>query len=189
MVFADKMHDIIEVLENDGVIIYPTDTIWGLGCNVFSQKAIEKIYKIKERVPDNPFVLLVSSIDMAKNYIERIHPRIETLLSYHEHPLTVVFPKAKNLPSFATAKNGSVAMRITNEIFSKTVIDLLGFPLVSTSANISGRPFPNCFEEIEPDLLEKVDYICKHGRNNPDLASPSVIITYKEDGELIFLRE
>lgn len=188
MVFADKMRDLISVLENDGVIVYPTDTIWGLGCSVFSKKALDKIYKIKGRRPDKPFVILCSNISMLKKYVDRIHPRIETLLAYHTRPITIVYPKAKNLPDFAISDDGSVAIRIATDPFSKTLVDLLGGPIVSTSANVSGEPFPTRFDEINPIVLHQADYVCFHNRSKSGTGKPSVIASYDKKGELIFIR-
>jgi L-threonylcarbamoyladenylate synthase len=188
MVFADKMHDVIRVLENDGVIVYPTDTIWGLGCSVFSQKGIESIHTIKGRRSNKPFVVLCSSIKMAKSYVESMHPRIETLLFYHSQPLTIVYPQARELPEFAIAEDGSVAIRITQDEFSKTIIDLLGNPIVSTSANVSGEPFPKSFDDINPNILNQADYVCFHKRHIKANTGPSVVASYDKKGELIFLR-
>ena len=188
MVFADKMHDIIGVLENDGVIIYPTDTIWGLGCSIFSEKALKKIQTLKGRISGDSTFLLCSSLEMLKKYVHRIHPRIETLLAYHERPLTIVYPKAKNLPSFAMSDDGSVAIRITTDPFSKTIIELLGSPLISTSANVEGNPTPSRYEDIDPSILRGSDYVCFHNRSAKYNDTPSVVASYDRKGELIFLR-
>ncbi len=188
MVFDDKMHDIIGVLENDGVILYPTDTIWGLGCNVFSEKGLNRIYNIKGRKPEKPFLLLASSIAMVKQYVDRMHPRIETLLVYHKKPLSIIYPKSKNLPPYAISSDGSVGIRITNDPFSKTVIDLLGNPIISTSANLSGQPFPESFSDINQEVVDQVDYVCRHKREIVEKNSPSIIASYDKKGELIFLR-
>ena len=189
MVFADKMHDIIRVLENDGVIVYPTDTIWGLGCSVMSRIALEKIYDIKKVESKKPFTLLCSNLSMLKKYVRRIHPRVETLLSYHERPLTIVYPQARNLPESVIAKDGSIPIRITTEIFSRTIIELLGCPIITTSASIMENQYPSSFSEIDSEVLQRADYVCHHNRSMKSEMSPSVIASYDKKGELIFLRD
>jgi len=97
----DNLEKIVDVLTTGGLVLYPTDTIWGIGCDATQQEAVQKIFDLKKRPNDKPFVLLVDSIEMLKNYVEHIHPRIETLLMYHTKPLTVVYDQAKNLPTIS----------------------------------------------------------------------------------------
>lgn len=188
MVFADKMHDVIRVLENEGVIVYPTDTIWSIGCSIFCKSALERIHKLKGRSHKDPFVLLCSNLEMLKKYVNRIHPRVETLLTYHERPLTIVYPEARNLPQHAIAANGSVAIRITTEPFSRTIIELLGCPIVSTSASFSDGIFPSSFEDIGTEILQEADYVCYHNRHLKSNKEPSIIASYDKKGELYFIR-
>lgn len=189
MFFPDRLEDIIPIIEAGGIIIYPTDTIWGIGGDAFNLETIRKINHIKKRPKTQNYILLVSSIEMLKKYVDRIHPRVETLLSIHKKPLTIVYPKAKNLPAHLVAENGSVAIRVIQEEFCKSLIERFGRPLISTSANFSGEPFPKNFEEINQKLLTKVDYIVKYRQSEKYLNDPSVIASYNHKGEFIFLRD
>ncbi len=184
----DNLELISEIIEQDGVILYPTDTIWGIGCSAVSEKAINKVISIKGRSPEKGFVVLVESIEMLKNFVESVHPKIETLLSHHKRPLTVVYPKAKNLCPLACAPDGSVAIRVVREEFCKELIWASGVPLISTSANISGSPYPGNYSEISSDILSAVDYVVKHRQNDIEKYEPSVIAKVTGKKELEFIR-
>lgn len=185
----DDTQQIKEILLNDGIILYPTDTIWGVGCDATNPVAIERIYNLKERDRSKPFVLLVSDIDMLKNYIEAGHPRMETLLSFHVRPLTVIYDKGKNLPANAVSGDGSVAIRIVKDVFCQQLISDLGRPLVASSANISGQPFPANFGEVSSEVIQGVDYVVNHRRDDKTVSEPSVIVKCTPKGELVFIRE
>ncbi len=183
----DSIQNIIDALSSGRVILYPTDTIWGLGCDINSLEAIYKIYDIKKRPLHKPFIVLVSDIDMLKNYVKDIHPRIETLLLYHKRPLTIIYKNAKNVPDILT-KNGSIAIRIVKEPMIAKIIKLFGKAIVSTSANISDKPFPQNFATIDPQIIKAVDYIFKYKQGDYSEAIPSVIATYNKNGKLKFFR-
>ena len=189
MQFFDDLDDISNILKDDGVVIHPTDTIWGLACSSRSIVGIERMYKIKDRPKDQKFLLLVNSIEMLKEYVERLHPRIETLLMHHQKPLTLIHPRAINLPDILIADGGTVAVRYVMHEFTQSIIDKLGCPLVSTSANFRANPYPNIYEEIDPLLLDRVDYVARQERTNTKAGQPSVIAKYSENGELDFIRE
>ncbi len=186
---SEPLSDICAVLERGGSILYPTDTIWGIGCDATNASAIEKIYEVKQRDPNKPLSLLANSIEMVKEYVEELHPRVETLLSHHTRPLTVVYNKAKNLPSNLLPDDGSIAIRIATDGYCQALIEKLGKPIVTTSANLSGEPFPTHFGEISSAIISGVDYISKSGRQNREPGQPSVIIKVSENGEIVFLRE
>ncbi len=188
MLFDDKLSDIIRTLERDGVLLHPTDTVWGLACSVYSKEAIEKIYSIKKRERSQPLLLLVDSLEMLKKYVPHIHPRVETLLHFHKTPLTVIYPNVKLIPPFARAGDNSVAIRIIQDAYCNQIIKLLGNPLISTSANISGRPFPKSYSDISQCLIEKVDFVSMYKRKEQVSSKPSVLIKYNQDGEINFLR-
>lgn len=184
----DKLENISSIIENDGVILYPTDTIWGIGCSAKSDIAIQKIIDLKGRKPEKGFVVLVESIEMLKNYIGSIHPRIETLLFHHHRPITVIYPRAQNLSKLACAPDGSVAIRIVNDEFCKELIWASGLPLISTSANISGQKYPSHFGEIGSDIIQSVDYVVKYRQNDTSQTEPSVIIKMTNKKEFEFIR-
>ncbi len=188
MLFEDKLSDIIRTLENDGVLLHATDTVWGLACSALSEKAIDKIYRIKQRDKSKPILMLVDSLSMVKKHVPHIHPRIETLLHFHKKPLTIVYPEVKKLPSYALAKNKSAAIRITRDPYTNHLIKLLGCPLMSTSANISNEPFANSFKDVSQSIVDDVDFVSKHRKNEILNGKPSVMISYNKDGDLNFLR-
>lgn len=183
----DNFEYIIDLLNQGKVILYPTDTIWGLGCDALNTDAIKKIYKIKQREMDKPFIVLVSSIEMLKEYIKDIHPRLETLLLYHKRPLTIIYPKGKNIPSILM-KNEKIAIRVVKEPVIAKLIEIFGRPIVSTSANIAGTDFPKIFNEIDKKIIDAVDYTIKYKQYETVPGEPSVIATYNKKGKLKFLR-
>gem|GEM_PF-5017211 len=161
--FADEIDTVVHVLKGGGVVLMPTDTIWGLSCLAADPKAVERIQRIKGRTPDKPFILLVDSIEMLKQYVEDLPPRIENLLVYHERPITIVYPKGKNLPPHNIHVDGSVAIRICNEPFCKEVIRRLGQPSnlylryakqisPHPSSIVHRTPFANASQSYRGDL-------------------------------------
>ena len=179
---------IVGKLENGGLILYPTDTIWGIGCDATNAEAVERVFELKKRERANPFILLVSSIDMVKNYVEFVHPRVETLLAFHDRPLTIVYDQAVNLPQNVMAPNGSIGIRIVKDDFCRQLIEQFGRPIISTSANISDQPFPNHFGEISSTVIIGVDHVVKHRRMDKEMPGPSPVARIGADSELEFLR-
>ena len=188
MVYQDEINDICKLLKNDKVIICPTDTIWGLSCNVMSEEATRKIYSIKKRAIGKPFILLVSDLDMLKRYVIELHPRIETLLSHHNKPLTIIHSNPRSIPKYALATDGSIGIRIVKEECCQQIIMTLNAPLVSTSANYSDHPSPRNFTEIDQKLISEVDYTAQYMRDQNDLNDPSIIIKYDNEGQIEILR-
>ncbi|HHM21514.1 MAG TPA: threonylcarbamoyl-AMP synthase [Bacteroidetes bacterium] len=182
------LEPIITCLKNGGTILFPTDTIWGIGCDATRIEAVEKVFEIKKRDRHKPFVLLVSSVDMLKEYVEQVHPRVETLLAFHQRPLTIIYPKAKNLAPNACAADGSVAIRIVTDPFCQQLIASFAKPLVATSANIAGTPAPAHFGEISSSIIVGVNYVVKHRQMDKNMDQPSVIARIQPNGELEFIR-
>lgn len=180
---------LVDGILNGDTFLFPTDTIWGIGCDATNSMAVQRIYNLKRRVPEKPYVLLVSSIEMIKNYVHQIHPRIETLLLHHSRPLSVVYPNAINLPPISVAHDGSVAIRVVKDKFCQQLINAVGRPLVATSANISNQPFPGNFGEISSEILSGVDQVVKLRQDEKSINNPSVMITLDKQGEVIFLRK
>ena len=179
---------LVDGILNGDTFLFPTDTIWGIGCDATNAAAVQRIYDLKRRIPEKPYVLLVSSIEMIKDYVYQIHPRIETLLLHHKRPLSVVYPGAINLPPISIAEDGSVAIRVVQDAFCRELIDAVGRPLVATSANISGQPFPGNFGEISSEILSGVDQVVKLRQDEKKINNPSVLITIDQRGEIVFLR-
>ena len=188
MVYQNEIKDICKLLREDKVIICPTDTIWGLSCSVMSEFATKKIYKIKNRAIGKPFILLVSDLEMLQRYVVELHPRIETLLSHHKKPLTIIHDNPRFIPEYALAEDGSIGIRIVQDEYCQNIIKGLNAPLVSTSANYSGSDAPGNFREIEKKLIDEVDYTAMYKREEDKLHTPSVIIKYDTEGQLEILR-
>ncbi len=185
----EKFDEILTVIRNGEVILYPTDTIWGIGCDATNEKAVEKIIDIKSRRSDKGFVVLVDSIEMLKKFVKHVHPRVETLISFHERPLTVIYDEGKGVAKKVMGDDGSLAVRVVQDPFCRELIKQFGKPLVSTSANISGEPFPAHFGEISSEIFEKVDFVVKYKQDSKDQGEPSVIVRLNEQEELDFIRE
>lgn len=186
------MKNIIEealgVLNKKGTIIYPTDTIYGLGCDATNEKAVEKIYTIKNRPDSKSLIILVDGMEMLQEYVDTI-PRILTeFLKTATKPTTVIYNHPRGLAPNVIASDDSVAIRIVQNDFCQALIREFGKPIVSTSANISGNPAPASFDEIDPLLLNKADYIV----NLPAIETrktASQIIKLNHLGEIEFLRK
>lgn len=173
--FEDDLEQALAVLIDGGVILYPTDTIWGLGCDATNIEAISRIFEIKKRPTQNPFIILVHSEAMLLKYVEDVPEIAFELIENAKQPLTLIFPKAKNLPAIVCGQDGSIAIRVINEMFCKTLISTFKKPIVSTSSNISGEPNPAIFSEISTDIKKSVDYIIKYRQNDTTRNLPSTI--------------
>ncbi len=186
----EKFQEILNTLRHGGVILYPTDTIWGIGCDATNASAVDKISAIKGRTPDKGYVLLVDSLEMLKKHVGEVHPKVETLLSYHTRPLTIIYDESYGVASNVLAPDKSVGIRIVQDAFCRELIAQFGKPLVSTSANQSGQPFPSHYGEISSDILEKVDMVVRFKQDNKERGEPSVIARFNHEyEELDFLRE
>jgi L-threonylcarbamoyladenylate synthase len=185
----DDISEIANLLRNGGIICYPTDTIWGIGCDATNEAAIARVSALKGRPPEKGYVMLVSSIEMLKNYALKIPPRLETLLSFHQRPLTVIYERTSGLPAAAKAPDGSAAIRVTQDEFCRELIEALGAPLLSTSANKSGQPFPATFGGISSEILGAVDYVVKYRQDDKEPSEPSSIARLDRHQELEFIRE
>lgn len=188
MSFRKEIDEAVAELRNGGIILYPTDTIWGVGCDACNETAVRKVFALKKRPIEKTAVLLVSSVEMLGHYVTDIHPKIYTLHDYHTRPVTVIYDHPQNLPAIHIAAEGTVAIRIVQDEFCKGLIDALGAPIVSTSANIGGEPFPSNFAEITDAVKEGVDYIVKYRQTDLEEREPSVIIKLSDKEEFDFLR-
>ncbi len=187
--FESELESLVGLLKEGKIILYPTDTIWGIGCDIHFSESVDRIFKIKKRSTAKSMILLVDSIDMLKRYVERVHPRIETLMSYHTRPLTVIYPRTKNLPDHVLAEDRSVAIRVCEDPFCKELIRRLDSPIISTSANFSNDDPPSNFAEIPEDLKSMVDYVVRYRQNDRTPNQPSTIIKYDKSGEFEVIRE
>lgn len=185
----DQLSKISTGLIAGDLILYPTDTIWGIGCDATNPLAVEKIFELKQRDRSKPFTILVSSIEMLRAYVREVHPRMDTLLSFHTRPLTVIYDQGIGLAHNAIGRDGSVAIRIVQDDFCKQLINSFGKPIVATSANISNRSFPGNFGEISSDVISGVNHVVRFRQEEKSLGEPSVLVKVEKNGEFVFLRE
>jgi len=175
-------------LSYNNIILYPTDTVWGLGCDATNEKAVEKIFAIKRRSESKSLVILVDSLIMLQNYVDNISDTIISFLKTSDKPTTVIYEHPKKLAKNVIAHNNTVAIRIVKDEFCKKLICTFGKPIVSTSANISDKPTPKSFKEIETSILDAVDYIVNL-RQNDKTQNPSMIVKLTEKDKIEVIRE
>jgi Sua5/YciO/YrdC/YwlC family protein len=149
----------IEVLKRGGIILYPTDTIWGIGCDATNENAVEKIYKIKKRQDSKSLIILASNIDMVCKYVKQIPEIAISLMEVNDKPMTIIYPDAIGLAKNAIAADGSIGIRVPNNEFCTKLITRFHKPIVSTSANISGEKAPKYYEDITDEIINAMDYI------------------------------
>jgi L-threonylcarbamoyladenylate synthase len=189
MNYNDEFKQCLEVLKKGGIILYPTDTVWGIGCDATNAAAVEKIFTIKSREENKSLLILVNGIDMMERYVRDV-PRIAyELAQVSEDPLTIIYPQGKNLAPGVCAPDGSVGIRICNDDFCSQLIDRFRKPIVSTSANTSGKPSPQFFAEIEKAITEKVDYVVKYRQEDRSKKSPSPVIKVNADSTVSIIRK
>ncbi|MBU2649894.1 MAG: threonylcarbamoyl-AMP synthase [Bacteroidetes bacterium] len=179
----------LEYLSKGKTILYPTDTIWGIGCDATNSRAVEKIYRIKRRVEKKSLIILLDSAVNLKNFVDIVPGIAYDLIENIETPLTIIFPVAKNLPKNVIASDKTIAIRVIRDEFCRELIRRFGKPIVSTSANISGEPNPILFNRISQEILDKVDYVVDLHRDRVSLNRPSRIIKLEIDGEFKVIRE
>lgn len=179
-----------EILRKGGIILYPTDTIWGLGCDATNAKAVERIYILKKRSSTKSMLILLDSSTKLNNYIEDLPEIIFDLIdSPNNKPLTIIYSGAKNVAPNLIASDGTLGIRITKETFSKQLCCQLKNPLVSTSANISGQPTPTIFSEINNEIIKSVDYVVNYRKNEIQSTKPSSVIQVGKRGLIKVIRD
>jgi len=177
-----------KVLKAGGTILYPTDTIWGIGCDATNNKAVKKIYKLKKRTKDKNLIVLLDKYQRLTSYLKEIHLIAIELINSFDKPLTIIFPNAKKLAKDLIADNGSVAIRITKDEFCQKLIRSFDKPIVSTSANISGEPEPIVFSQISQEIINNVDYVVDIKDRQIKQFRHSTIVKIEKDGEFSIIR-
>ena len=200
----EDLQEALRVLREGGVIVYPTDTVWGIGCDATNAEAVRKIYALKQREDSKSMLVLLDSAAKLDYYVDV--PETASLLleatnndgmsatkslndANDAKPMTIIYPNARHLAENIVAEDGSIGIRITSEPFSKALCAQLKRPLVSTSANISGHPTAHFFHEIEAAILEGADYVCQFRREDETPHEPSTIIKVNADGTFRIIRE
>ncbi|SMD05936.1 L-threonylcarbamoyladenylate synthase [Pedobacter africanus] len=178
----------LTVLKNGGVILYPTDTVWGLGCDATNEQAVAKINDIKGRASDKSFIILLDTDAKLQSYVTEIPDVAYDLIEYAENPLTLVFPNAKNLAKNVINADGSVGIRIVKHDFCNQLIQRFRKPITSTSANISGQPTPLFFDDISDEVKAAVDHIVDWEQGLKTNKKPSTIMKLAPGGQFSFIR-
>ncbi|MEO8821841.1 MAG: L-threonylcarbamoyladenylate synthase [Ginsengibacter sp.] len=187
--FENDITNSLKILKNGGTILYPTDTIWGIGCDATNGDAVKKVYDLKKREETKSMIILVDDVSMIKRYVSNPSLKIISLISSAKKPTTAIFKNAIHLPEKLINIDGSIAIRIVKDKFCQQLIQQLKKPLVSTSANISGEKFPENFEDVSVEIKNSVDYIVQHRQNDFSKNAPSSIVKLNEDGEIEFIRK
>ena len=178
-----------EVLVSGGLILYPTDTIWGIGCDATNVEAVHRVYELKRRVDSKALITLLDNPIKLDYYIDEVPSLAWDLIELSEKPLTIIYDGARNVAPNLMAEDGSLAIRVTKEKFSQEVCKRFRKALVSTSANISGEPAPANFDDISEEIKQGVDYIVKYRQEDTSKSKASSIIKLGKTGEVKIIRE
>ncbi|SDV99870.1 L-threonylcarbamoyladenylate synthase [Aequorivita viscosa] len=184
----NEIENALAVLKKGGIILYPTDTVWGIGCDATNSEAVEKIFKLKKRSDKKSMICLVNDYKMLNEYIEDVPEVAYDILKYAAKPTTIIYDDPIRVAENIIAEDNSLAVRVAKDDFCKKLIRKLRRPLVSTSANISGSNTPQSFAEIDPLILEGVDYVVNLHRDKKS-GKPSAIIKLKNDGSVTVIRK
>lgn len=189
--YSEDIRAAVRTLREGGVILYPTDTVWGIGCDPRNAEAVAKVFEIKQRADSKALILLAGSLAQLERTVDEVPEVAYQLIEYSERPLTIVYdgtaPGARIAPALLAA-DGTIAVRVTAEAFSRELCGAFGFPLVSTSANISGQPAAATFAEISPEIIAAADYVCTSRRDDSTPAKPSTVMRLSADGLFKIIR-
>ncbi len=185
----DEINKALEVLKAGGVILYPTDTIWGLGCDATNAEAVDKLLAIKNRPAEKSLIILLDTENKIQSYVTEVADVAYDLIEYAENPLTIVFSGAKNLAQNVINADGSVGIRVAKHDFCTPLIQRFRKPIVSTSANLSGNPSPKYFDDIDSKIVDAVDYVVDFEQENRSIKKPSTIMKLSAGGQFEFIRK
>jgi L-threonylcarbamoyladenylate synthase len=184
----DEIANAFKVVQEGGIILYPTDTIWGIGCDAANTEAIKKIYHLKQRDEAKSMIILLDSDNKLASYVQEVPELAYSLIEYAENPLTLIIPGARNISPALIAGDGSVGIRVTSHPFCQGLIQRLRRPLVSTSANISGKASPQYFSQIDQEVIDGVDYVVDLDQLSMEIKTPSTIMKLAPNGQFEFIR-
>lgn len=186
---AEDIQQAVDVMRRGGIILYPTDTVWGIGCDARNAEAVKRVFALKRRDDSKALICLVDSANRMQQYSRSIPDVAWDLIDYAERPLTLIVDDAINLAPNLVAEDGSIAIRVTRERISHDLCYRFQKAVVSTSANLSGQPAPRNFMEISPEIIQGVDYVMKARRNDVTKGKPSQIVKISKDGQITFIRK
>ncbi|MDB5116126.1 MAG: tsaC 2 [Mucilaginibacter sp.] len=184
----DEVAKAFKVVQEGGIILYPTDTIWGIGCDAANTEAVKKIYRLKQRDEAKSMIILLDTDNKLASYVQEVPELAYSLIEYAENPLTLIIPGARNISPALIAGDGSIGIRVTSHPFCQQLIQRLRRPLVSTSANISGKPSPQYFSQIDQEVIDGVDYVVDLDQHSMEIKNPSTIMKLAPDGKFEFIR-
>jgi L-threonylcarbamoyladenylate synthase len=176
------------VLKKGGTLLYPTDTIWGIGCDATNEKAVEKIYRIKKRLESKSLIILLDHASKIDRYVDSVPGIAWDLMKKVDRPLTIIYPRARNLAKNVIAEDGTIAIRVVRNDFCRRLIEQFGKPIVSSSANVSGEPSPLIYKKISKEIIRQVDYVVNLEQDVLQGMRPSRIIKLEENGEFNIIR-
>jgi L-threonylcarbamoyladenylate synthase len=185
---TDSIKKATEIIKQGGIILYPTDTLWGIGCDATNDAAVRKLYRLKKKEEGTPSLILVSSVSMIYQYVQTAPTIAIQLVEISDKPLTVIFPTACGLSPAIIAPDGSIGIRVVNHSYCTGLIRSLKRPLVSTSANISGTPAPRTFSEISRTIIDSVDFVVDAQYAGKMTGKPSSIIKIGQSNEVEIIR-
>ncbi|MCR4920315.1 MAG: threonylcarbamoyl-AMP synthase [Bacteroidaceae bacterium] len=186
---AEDIMQAVQTMRSGGLILYPTDTIWGIGCDATNAEAVKRVFALKQRDDSKALICLVDSANRMQQYSRSIPDVAWDLIDFAQNPLTLIVDGAVNLAPNLVASDGSVAIRVTRERISHDLCYRFQRAVVSTSANVSGQPAPRNFMEIAPEIVEGVDYVMKARQNDVTKGRPSQIVKITKDGQISFIRK
>jgi L-threonylcarbamoyladenylate synthase len=186
--FENDIKNCVAVLQKGGTILYPTDTVWGLGCDALNEQAVEQIFRLKNRPKEKSLIILLADARDILQFVAAPPPDIIAIVESFERPTTVIYDGALGFPDNVVNKDGSIAIRVTTDPFCKALIKRYRKPIISTSANISGQPTPPLFSMIEQPIINGADYVVKHRQGDTALCPPSRIVRVSDDGDIEVIR-
>jgi L-threonylcarbamoyladenylate synthase len=189
LIFENDIKNALKVIRDGGIILYPTDTIWGLGCDATSNEAVGKIFRIKSRSDSKSLIILVDSESMLERYVKEVPEIAYEIIEASITPITIIFPGARNLAPLVSAADGSVGIRVCREDFCSELISRFRKPIVSTSANISGEISPSNFMGISGEIIKAVDYTVGYKREDRQKFTPSPVIKVEPNGVITIIRK
>ncbi len=189
--YIDKedLNQALETLKSGGLILYPTDTIWGIGCDATNPEAVEKIFALKGRDKGKSMIILLSNDNQLQSYVSEVPEVAYELLEATDKPLTIIYSNAKNLAANVVAEDGSIGIRVVNHPFCEQLLQRFRKPIVSTSANISGEASARNFVEVSDEIVNGVDYVVKFGQQDPSNGTASTIMKLDPSGKFEFIRK
>lgn len=184
----DEIHNALETLKRGGLILYPTDTVWGIGCDATNADAVDKLYALKQRQESKAMICLVSDFKMLEQFVEEVPDVAYDILKYARKPTTIIYDDPIRVAENVVAPDNTLAIRVTKDDFCNKLIRKFRKPIVSTSANISGHKTPDSFEDIDPEIIKNVDYVVNLQRKTKS-GKPSSIIKLSNDGKVSVVRK